>query len=144
MISLCDDIALCAAISKRCLDCVIFRLRKRRTHQADNLAKLWQEFLSVPKTDSKDFLRGRDCENKCGDWQPPLCLRFYLWDSHVALLLGMTFGAIAITATPFEQLDEERENAPRTATLTYSSVRELKHKGALKRFIKMSFMSPNG
>ena len=29
--------------------------------------------------------------------------RFYLGDSHVASLLGMTFGAVAIIATPFEQ-----------------------------------------
>ena len=28
---------------------------------------------------------------------------FYLGDSHVAMLLGMTFRAVAITATPFEQ-----------------------------------------
>ena len=44
-----------------------------------------------------------DCENKCGQWQSPLCFHFYLGDSHVASLLGMTFGAIAITAMPFEQ-----------------------------------------
>ena len=69
----------------------------RRTHQADNLAKLRLEFLSVPKTDSKDFLRGRNCENKCGQWQSPLGFRSYLGDSHVALLLGMTFGAVATT-----------------------------------------------
>ena len=29
--------------------------------------------------------------------------RFYLGDSHVVSLLGMTFGAVAITASPFEQ-----------------------------------------
>ena len=57
----------------------------------------------MPKTDSKDSLRGSNCENKCGQWQSPLGLRFYLRDSHVALLLGMTFGAIAINAMPFEQ-----------------------------------------
>ncbi|MBP3491946.1 MAG: hypothetical protein J6K47_01620, partial [Clostridia bacterium] len=44
-----------------------------------------------------------DCENKCGQWQSLLGLRFYLRDTHVALLLGMTFVAIVITATPFEQ-----------------------------------------
>ena len=25
------------------------------------------------RADSKDFLRGSDCENKCGQWQSPLC-----------------------------------------------------------------------
>ena len=29
--------------------------------------------------------------------------RYFLGDSHVASLLGMTFGAVAITAMPFEQ-----------------------------------------
>ena len=56
------------------------------------------------RTDSKDFLRGSNCENKRGRWQSPLCLHFFLVDSHVALLLGMTFEAVAITATPFEQI----------------------------------------
>ena len=51
----------------------------------------------------EEWLRGRDCENKCGQWQSPLCLRFYLGDSHGALLLGMTFEVVAITATLFEQ-----------------------------------------
>ena len=46
------------------------------------------------RTDSKDFLRSRNCENKRGQWQPPLCFRFSLGDSHVALLLGMTFEAV--------------------------------------------------
>ena len=50
------------------------------------------------RTDSKDFLRGSNYENKRGRWQSPLCLRFYLGDSHVALLLGMTaLWAVAIT-----------------------------------------------
>ena len=33
-----------------------------------------------------------------------MCHSFYLGDSHVALFLGMTFEAVAITATPFEQI----------------------------------------
>ena len=54
--------------------------------------------------ESEEWLRGRNCENKCGQWQSPLCFHFYLGDFHVASLLGMTFGAIAITAMPFEQI----------------------------------------
>ena len=80
------------------LGAVNIRLRALHAkHQADNLAKLRQEFFVHARTDSKDFLRGRNCENKRGQWQPPLCFRFYLGDSHVALLLGMTFEAVAIT-----------------------------------------------
>ena len=79
-------------------------LAVRRTHQADNLAKLRQEFLSLLELTAKIFCAVSDCENKCGRWQSPLCFHFYLGDSHVASLLGMTFGAIAITAMPFEQI----------------------------------------
>ena len=79
-------------------ECLFIRLRaKHAKHQADNLAKLRQEFFVHARIDSKDFLRGRNCENKRGQWQPPLWLRFYLGDSHVALLLGMTFESVAIT-----------------------------------------------
>ena len=80
-----------------------FRLRRRHTHQASTRAELWFEFCPS-LFESEEWLRGRNCENKRGQWQPPLCLRFFLGDSHVALLLGMTFGAVVITAPPFEQL----------------------------------------
>ena len=35
-------------------------------HQADNLAKLWLEFLSVFELIAQIFCAVSDCENKCG------------------------------------------------------------------------------
>ena len=40
-------------------------------HQADNLAKLWFEFLSVSELIAQIFCAVSDCENKCGFWQSP-------------------------------------------------------------------------
>ena len=76
-----------------------------RTHQADNLAKLRQEFLSLLELIAKIF---------CA-----------VVIARTSAVLSNKLSFVASTATPFEQLDEERENAPRTATLAYSSVREL-------------------
>lgn len=45
--------------------------------------------------------------------------------ARTSAVLSNKLSFVASTATPFEQLDEERENAPQTATLAYSSVREL-------------------
>ena len=55
--------------SKLSLDLEFSTRAARHTYQADNLAKLWLELLSVPKTDSKDFLRDRRLKSKQGSWQ---------------------------------------------------------------------------
>ena len=74
--------------------CSFIRLRQRRISPSRQSCETVAGVFVPARTDSKDFLRGSDCENKCGQWQPPLCLHFYFGDSHVALLLGMTFGRL--------------------------------------------------
>jgi len=54
-----------------------------RTHQADNFAKLWFEFLSVSELIAQILCAVSDCENKYGVKQKTLF--------------------VAFTATPFEQ-----------------------------------------
>ncbi len=68
-------------------ECSFIRLRQRRTYQADNLAELRRELLSVYELIAQILCAVSDCENKRGRWQSPLGFRFYLGDSHVALLL---------------------------------------------------------
>ena len=67
----------------------IIRLRQERIHQASTRTELGFDFCPS-HFESEEWLRGSDCENKRGQWQPPLGFHFYLWDSHVALLLGLT------------------------------------------------------
>ena len=68
----------------------------RRTHQADNLAKLWQEFLSMLKLIAKIFCAVEIARTSAVNGNRHCVFRFFLGDSHVALLLGMTaFGRLS-------------------------------------------------
>ena len=62
----------------------------RRTHQADNLAKLWQEFLSLLELIAKIFCAVGIARTNAVFVNRKRCFRFYLGDSHVVSLLGMT------------------------------------------------------
>ena len=68
-------------------ECSFIRLRALHATPSRQSCETVAGVFIPARTDSKDFLRGSDCENKRGRWQSPLCLRFYLGDSHVALLL---------------------------------------------------------
>ena len=84
-------------------------LAVRRTHQADNLAKLRQEFLSLLELIAKIFCAVVIARTSAVNGNRHCVFHFYLGDSHVASLLEMTFGAIAITAMPFEQCGSHYE-----------------------------------
>ena len=75
------------------LGAVNIRLRALHAkHQADNLAKLWQEFLSLLELIAKIFCAVEIAKTSEVSGNRHYVLLFYLGDSHVALLLGMTFG----------------------------------------------------
>ena len=71
---------------------------KGAIHQAANLAKLWQEFLSLLELIAKIFCAVVIAKTSEVGGNRHCVYGFYLGDSHVALLLGMTaLWAIAIT-----------------------------------------------
>jgi len=49
------------------------RLRQRRTSPSRQSCEIVAGVFVPTRADSKDFLRGSNCENKCGQWQSPLC-----------------------------------------------------------------------
>ena len=49
------------------------RLRQRRTSPSRQSCEIVAGVFVPTRADSKDFLRGSDCENKCSQWQSPLC-----------------------------------------------------------------------
>ena len=53
-----------------------FRLRRRRIHQASDIAKLWLEFLSVLELIARIACAVSDCKNKCGEKQSPEMFSF--------------------------------------------------------------------
>ena len=59
-------------------------------HQADNLAKLWQEFLSVYELIAQILCAVEIARTNAVFVNRQKCFCFYLGDSHVVSLLGMT------------------------------------------------------
>ena len=59
-------------------------------HQADNLAQLWQEFLSLLELIAQILCAVVGARANVRLWQSSNDFCFYLGDSHVVSLLGMT------------------------------------------------------
>ncbi len=90
----CSVFEVAHSVYKNALNkCKFIHLRaKHAKHQADNLAKLRQEFLSLLELIAKIFCAVVIARTSEVNGNRHYVLLFYLGDSHVALLLGMTFG----------------------------------------------------